>query len=194
MSPIGVPEPVCVNKSLISLRSIVRLLHVIKFVISLQRHKSGFGRQIVFFGLICNFHIGRQTIFSKRVSKHCAYLIAFVSIINLVAAYAPGNPGFRHTLCISDGNALIFECKVTCWRCTGVEMLMKPHIGWNDHAANFPVITLWLLAFRPHQTISFTGKDYNMCAGPMSVTFFISAGGKLADMTVHRTFCQLEAD
>src|SRR6516165_3101201 len=36
-------------------------------------------------------------------------------------------------------------------RAAGVEVLMKPHIGWHDQRADLPIVALRLPAFRPHQ-------------------------------------------
>src|SRR5581483_8782502 len=74
-------------------------------------------------------HLGRQPVLGEFAFELLAGFGILVAVIDLVAADAPADPGFRHALRVADGDALVLEGEIARRRRPGVKMLVHPHVG-----------------------------------------------------------------
>ena len=95
---------------------------------------------------------------------------------------------------LRDRNHLVLEGKIATRRGAGVEMLMEPAVGWDDHGALLPVIAARLFALRPHQRVALAAHDDHVRPGTVAMRFLIGGDRELRDMAVHRALGHVEAD
>src|SRR5207249_10901771 len=59
-----------------------------------------------------------------------------------------------------------------------IEVLVKPAIRRNEKTRLMPRNNDLIASFRPHNRVSFPGRDHDQVAGPMAMPLFVSARWK----------------
>ena len=88
----------------------------------------------------------------------------------------------------------MFKSKVSCGGLARVEVLVKPHVGWHNHGAHFPIVLARLFAFRPHQAVAFTAQNNHVRARAVAMGLFVGTYRKLRDVAVHGATRHVEAN
>ena len=130
----------------------------------------------------------------ERVAKPIAHFGGLIGIVDLVAAEPFANPRLRHALRVAQRDGFRLKRQIACRRRAGVEVLVVPKVGGDDHRALLPIVALRLFALGPHQTEAFATHDDDVGTRPVGVRFFVGANWKLRDVAIHAALGHREAN
>src|ERR1700722_13856235 len=94
---------------------------------SLQDTLCRFDSKIRLFLGVSLIHPRRETVLGEFCREGAANFRLLVDIVDLIAAGALRDPGFRHALRVADGDPLVLEGEIARRRRAGIEVLVKPH-------------------------------------------------------------------